>query len=57
MISSYTWEQGSWDNMGPIWERQDPGWLYVGTMNFAVWYTRVYETSAGCLRSIYHRPN
>ena len=24
-------------NMGPIWGRQDPGGLYVGPMNLAVW--------------------
>ena len=24
-------------NMGPIWDRQDPGGPHVGPMNFAVW--------------------
>ena len=24
-------------NMGPIWDRQDPGGLHVGPMNFAIW--------------------
>ena len=24
-------------NMGHIWGRQDPGWPYVGPMNFATW--------------------
>ena len=24
-------------NMGPIWERQDPGGPHVGPMNFAIW--------------------
>ena len=24
-------------NMGPIWDRQDPGVLRVGSMNFAIW--------------------
>ena len=24
-------------NMGPIWGRQDPDWLHVGPMNFAIW--------------------
>ena len=23
--------------MGPIWDRQDPGGLHVGPMNFAIW--------------------
>ena len=26
-----------WANMGPIWGWQDPGWLHVGPMNFAIW--------------------
>ena len=25
------------DNMGPIWDRQDPGGPHVGPMNFAIW--------------------
>ena len=24
-------------NMGPIWDRQDPGGPHVGPMNFAIW--------------------
>ena len=24
-------------NMGPIWDRQDPGGTHVGPMNFAIW--------------------
>ena len=24
-------------NMGPIWNRQDPGGPHVGPMNFAIW--------------------
>ena len=24
-------------NMGPIWDRQDPGGPRVGSMNFAIW--------------------
>ena len=24
-------------NMGPIWDRQDPGGSHVGPMNFAIW--------------------
>ena len=24
-------------NMGPIWDRQDPGGPHVGSMNFAIW--------------------
>ena len=24
-------------NMGPIWDRQDPGVPHVGPMNFAIW--------------------
>ena len=24
-------------NMGPVWDRQDPGGPHVGTMNFAIW--------------------
>ena len=24
-------------NTGPIWDRQDPGGLRVGPMNFAIW--------------------
>ena len=26
-----------WDNMGPIWGRQDPDGPHVGPMNFAIW--------------------
>ena len=25
------------DNIGPIWDRKDPGWPHVGPMNFAIW--------------------
>ena len=25
------------DNMGPIWDRQDPGGPHVGPMNLAIW--------------------
>ena len=25
-----------WDNMGPIWGRQDPGGPHIGPMNFAI---------------------
>ena len=32
-------------NMGPIWDRQDPGGSHVGPMNFGIWdplpYSRV----------------
>ena len=28
---------GDGENMGPIWDRQDPGWPHVGPMNFAIW--------------------
>ena len=24
-------------NMGPIWDRQDPGGPHVGPMNFTIW--------------------
>ena len=24
-------------NMGPIWDRQDPGGPHVGPVNFAIW--------------------
>ena len=24
-------------NMGPIWDRQDPGETHVGPVNFAIW--------------------
>ena len=24
-------------NMGPIWDRQDPGWTHIGPMNFVIW--------------------
>ena len=24
-------------NMGPIWDRQDPGGPHVGSMNFVIW--------------------
>ena len=24
-------------NLGPIWDRQDPGGPHVGPMNFAIW--------------------
>ena len=24
-------------NMGPIWDRQDPGGLHVGPINLAIW--------------------
>ena len=26
-------------NMGPFWDRQDPGGPHVGPMNFAIWVT------------------
>ena len=26
-------------NMGPIWDRQDPGGPHVGPMNLAIWVT------------------
>ena len=26
-----------WANMGPIWDRQDPGEPHVGPMNLAIW--------------------
>ena len=39
-------------NMGPIWDRQDPGGPHVGPMNFAIWdhiaiaygHTKAYST-------------
>ena len=30
-------------NIGPIWDRQDPGGSHVGPMNFAVWVTLNYS--------------
>ena len=27
-------------NMGPIWDRQDPGGTQLGPMNFAIWVSR-----------------
>ena len=24
-------------NMGPIWDRKDPGWPHVGPTNFVIW--------------------
>ena len=29
-------------NMGPIWNRQDPGGPHVGPMNFAIWGSNYY---------------
>ena len=31
-------------NMGPIWDRQDPGGPHVGPMNFAIWEHRHSST-------------
>ena len=28
-------------NMGPIWDRQDPGGPHVGPMNFVIWVNKV----------------
>ena len=33
-------------NMGPIWDRQDPGGPHVGPMNFAIWEA-IILTDAG----------
>ena len=34
---NHPWKQGLWDDMGPIWGRQDPGGPHVGPMNVAIW--------------------
>ena len=39
-------------NMGPIWDRQDPGGPHVGPMNFAIWGT--CDLSRAALFEIYH---
>ena len=37
MSPQQPWEQDSWGNMGPIWDRQGPGGPHDGPMNFALW--------------------
>ena len=43
------------DNMGPIWDRQDPSGPRVGPMNFAIW---VYFNSSNeeKLCAVFYRP-
>ena len=39
-------------NMGPIWDRQDPGGPHVGPMNFAIWDMFAPVTFYSCLITI-----
>ena len=38
-VNVYPYSKFHGANMGPIWERQDPGGSHVGPMNFAIWVT------------------
>ena len=46
-----------WANMGPIWDRQDPGGPHVGPVNFAIW-VRIEQKRhvMPCLAALYHSP-
>ena len=44
-------------NMGPIWDRQDPGWPHVGPTNLAIWVCIATDISSIALRKWYMQQN